>query len=81
MGYFRPESLPCDPDLIEARQDARLLLMVVHTRTAKGALPFELAGALARLAQDERQSARLRVRAAEALARLRLAGLHRGHPA
>ena len=81
MGYFRPESLPRDPDVIKARRDARLLLMVVRARMAKGTLPFELADALARLAQDECQGARLRVRAAEALARLRLAGLHRGHPA
>ncbi len=64
-----------DPDVREARQDARLLLMVVRARFAEGTVPFELAERLAQVAQDERLTARLQLRAAEALARLRMAGM------
>lgn len=67
-------------DVREARQDARLLLIVVRARFARGAVPFEHAEALARAAVDERLTSRLRLRAAEALARLRMAGLRRGPP-
>ena len=59
----------------EARRDARLLLMVVRARLAEGRLPTEHVEALARVAQDERVGNRLRLGAAELLARMRLSAL------
>jgi len=61
----------------DARERARLLLMVVRAKSARGNLPYEHAEALAVAAEDERLTSRLRLRAATALARLRLAGLRR----
>ncbi len=66
-----------DPDVRQARANAQLLLMVVRTRLAQGSVPFEHAEALAAAALDEHLTLRLRLRAAEALARLREAGMRR----
>ncbi len=65
------------PDVREARDDARLLLMVVRARAADGRPAFEHAQALAGAAEDERLTPRLRLRAATALARLRMSALGR----
>ena len=66
-----------DPDVREARQDARLLLMVVRARFAEGTVPFEHIERLAQPAQDERVPVRQRRVAAELLGRVRLAALGR----
>jgi hypothetical protein len=62
-------------ELRDARESARLLLMVVNARFHEGRPPFEHTDRLAAVAQDERLTPRLRVRAGEALSRLRMAGM------
>jgi len=64
-------------EIREARQDARLLLMVVRARFAEGTVPVEYAEALGRVAEDERVGTRQRRVAAELLGRVRLAALAR----
>lgn len=59
----------------DARESARLLLMVVNARFHEGQPPFEHVERLGAVAEDERLTPRLRVRAGEALMRLRLAGM------
>ncbi len=75
----RRASLPSRPaaDVREAREDARLLLMVVRARGAERRPAFEHAQRLAEAAEDARLTARLRLRAATALARLRMSALGR----
>lgn len=69
----RRASLPRrpDPETREARQDARLLLMVVRARFADGTVPYELTDALAQAMHDERLADRQRRQAAQCLARFR----------
>ena len=59
----------------DARESARLLLIVVNARFHDGTPPFEHGERLAAVAEDDRLTPRLRVRAGEALMRLRLAGM------
>ena len=75
----RRTSLPQrpEPDVREAREHARLLLRVVQARVAGGAIPYQHTAALASAAEDERLTSRLRLRAATALARMRMAGMRR----
>jgi hypothetical protein len=62
-------------ELRDARESARLLLIVVNARFGEGQPPFEHTERLAAVAEDERLTPRLRVRAGEALSRLRVAGM------
>ena len=68
-----PKAAPWE--LRDARESARLLLMVVNARFHEGQPPFEHVERLAAVAEDERLTPRLRVRAGEALARLHVAGI------
>lgn len=77
MGYFRPDQLPRDPEAIEARKDARLLLMVARARLRLGELPFDLAPRLDAVSRDDRIPVRKRRIAAELGARLALGALGR----
>ena len=61
----------------EARQDARLLLMVVRARLREGVVPVEHADRLAAVAQDGRVQVRRRRVAAELLGKMRLEVLRR----
>lgn len=73
MGYLRPEHLTKDPGGAQARRDARLVLLVARARLRDGDA-VDVAG-LAALAEDERLTARLRVRAAEYAARAALSAV------
>lgn len=75
MGYFRPDQLPQDPERAQARRDARLVLLVARARLSSGD-PIDLPR-LGALAEDERLTPRLRVRAAEYLARASIEALAR----
>jgi len=85
MGYrptwepweARRTSLPRrpDPGVREAREDARLLLMVVRAHFAEGTVPIEHVEALARVAEDGRVKLRQRRVAASLLGRIRLVAM------
>ena len=64
-------------DVREAREDSRLLLMVVRARLAEGTMPFEHAEALGRVAEDQRIKVRQRRVAAALLGRIRLTAIAR----
>jgi hypothetical protein len=72
VGLLRPERLPEDPDAVQARKDAKLVLMVANCalRGQGGRLDPAMIEAIA---LDERMSPRTQRRAATILARLRFA--------
>lgn len=72
MGCFDPRRLG-DPVVAQARREARLVLLVAGARLRTGE-PLDLPR-LAALTEDARLTARLRVRAAEHLARAWIAAM------